>query len=69
MLTTFEENSVVELSDGRVGTVVYVHPTSNGRAAMLELDPEQVGEDGHMMHAHIDEVDKVVWSPSRDMSH
>jgi|GEM_PF-4916352 len=69
MLTTFEENSVVELLDGRVGTVVCVYPASNDLVALLELDPEQVGKDGQMIDVHLGEVSKLLWSPSRDMSH
>lgn len=56
MLTTIKDLSVVQLTDGRRGTVVHVY---NDHAYLVEID-----DDTHdLVDVGIDQVSTVLWQP------
>lgn len=56
MLTTIKDLSVVQLTDGRKGTVVHVY---NGHACLVEIE-----DDTHdLVDVEFDQVSAVLWQP------
>ena len=54
----FVDLSVIELNDGREGTVVMVH--DNGTAASIELSGEP---EGQIEAVKLEDVKRVIWTP------